>query len=136
MASWFIVLIPDVIIHGATWGVFPFMLPVHRADETSRLMKIRQNLWPMKWQKKQRRSTTMDNTSKWPLKKFHRISNRTFVVIDESLVKRLSINEDSAWVEQQATEVGILLKVHHFDAEKNNARINSNNKDRGFNLDQ
>jgi hypothetical protein len=57
-------------------------------------------------------------------------------VIDESLVKRLSINENSAWVEQQATKVGILLKVHHFDAQKDNPNINSNNKNGGFNLDQ
>jgi hypothetical protein len=27
----------------------------------------------------------------------------------------ISINENSTWVEQQATDSGILLKVHHFD---------------------
>lgn len=61
----------------------------------------------------------MDNTSsKTPLKKLHRISNRTLVVIDESLVKHLSINENNTWVEQRATDNGILLKVYHFDNEK------------------
>jgi hypothetical protein len=56
--------------------------------------------------------------SKGPLKKLHRISNRTLVVIDESLVKHLSIDENSTWIEQQATDNGIPLKVHHFDTEK------------------
>jgi hypothetical protein len=89
----------------------------------------------MKYQKEQ--NITMDNVSfKRPWKKLHRISNRTLVVIDESLVKHLSINENSAWVEQQATKDGILLKVHHFDAEKDNKNINSSNEHGGFSLDQ
>jgi hypothetical protein len=47
---------------------------------------------------------------KGPLKKIHRISNRSLVVIDESLVDLLDINENSTWVEQQVIENGILLK--------------------------
>lgn len=89
---------------------------------------------------------TMDNTSsknihfsirgKGPLKKVHRISNKTLIVIDEALVKLLSINENSTWVEQQATENGILLKVHHFDTEKNNQSINNIDKNGDLSLGQ
>jgi hypothetical protein len=50
-----------------------------------------------------------------PLKKTYRVSNRTIIVIDETLVKLLSMDENSTWIEQQAIENGILLKVHHFD---------------------
>jgi hypothetical protein len=70
---------------------------------------------------------TMNNTScknirisfngKWPLKKVNRIANRTFIVIDETLVKALSINENSTWLEQQAVENGILMKIHHPDTQ-------------------
>jgi hypothetical protein len=42
-----------------------------------------------------------------PKKKAHCIANKTFVVIDESLVKRLSIN-DETWFEQEVTEEGLL----------------------------
>jgi hypothetical protein len=45
-----------------------------------------------------------------PKKKAHCIAYKTIVVIDESLVKALSINEDT-WFEQVATEDGILLKL-------------------------
>jgi hypothetical protein len=43
-------------------------------------------------------------------KKAHCIADKTFVVIDESLVRRLSI-DDETWFEQEATEVGILLRI-------------------------
>jgi hypothetical protein len=43
-------------------------------------------------------------------KKAYRIADKTIVVIDESLVDRLSIN-DETWFEQDLTEDGILLKV-------------------------
>jgi hypothetical protein len=43
-------------------------------------------------------------------KKAHRIADKTFVVIGESLVKRLSI-DDETWFEQELTQDGILLKV-------------------------
>jgi hypothetical protein len=51
-------------------------------------------------------------TYKNPLKKAHCISNRVFVVIDETLVKRLQIDESNTWFEQEPTENGILLKIH------------------------
>jgi hypothetical protein len=45
-----------------------------------------------------------------PRKKVHRIADITFVVIDESLVKLLSI-DDETWFEQEAIEEGILLRI-------------------------
>ena len=45
-----------------------------------------------------------------PRKKAYCISDKTFVIIDESLVKRLSINDDT-WFEQEVTEEGILLRI-------------------------
>jgi len=45
-----------------------------------------------------------------PKKKAHRIADTTFIVIDESLVKRLSIN-DETWFEQELAEEGILLRI-------------------------
>lgn len=47
-----------------------------------------------------------------PKKKAYRIADRTFVVIDESLVKYLSIDDDT-WFEQELTEEGILLRIYH-----------------------
>ena len=47
-----------------------------------------------------------------PKKKAYRIADKTFVVIDESLVNRLSINDDT-WFEQEVTEEGILLRMPH-----------------------
>ena len=45
-----------------------------------------------------------------PKKKAHCIADKTLVVIDESLVKSLSIN-DETWFEQEVTEEGILLRI-------------------------
>ena len=45
-----------------------------------------------------------------PKKKAHCIADKTFVVIDESLVKRLSI-DDETWFEQEPTEEGIVLRI-------------------------
>ena len=47
-----------------------------------------------------------------PRKKAYRIADKTFVVIDESLVKRLTIN-DETWFEQEVTEEGILLRIYN-----------------------
>jgi hypothetical protein len=47
---------------------------------------------------------------KKPLKKLHCISNRYVVVIDESIVQKLEISEDT-WFEEEHTEDGILLKI-------------------------
>ncbi len=56
-----------------------------------------------------------------PLKRPHCISNTTFVVIDETLVKRLRIKEDNTWLEQVQTENGdgILMKIRRFSSVNN-----------------
>jgi hypothetical protein len=59
-----------------------------------------------------------DASSKRPLKKLHRISNRTLVVIDESLVEQFLIDKNDIWVEQLATDNGILLKFNNPNTEK------------------
>jgi len=51
-----------------------------------------------------------------PKKKAHRIADTTFVVIDEFLVKHLSINDDT-WFEQESTEEGILLRISNKNKE-------------------
>ena len=46
------------------------------------------------------------------IKRAHRISDRTFVVIDDTLLKQLSLDEvDNAWFEQELANNGILLKI-------------------------
>lgn len=45
-------------------------------------------------------------------KKVHCIADKTFIVIDEALVQRLSI-DDETWFEQEVTEEGILLRICH-----------------------
>jgi hypothetical protein len=46
------------------------------------------------------------------IKRAHRISDKTFVVIDETLVRRLALDKvDDAWFEQELTGDGILLKI-------------------------
>jgi hypothetical protein len=65
------------------------------------------------------RATDVDfTTNKNPLKKAHCISNRVFVVIDETLVKRLQIDESNTWFEQEPTENGILLKIHKTNSQQ------------------
>jgi hypothetical protein len=56
-----------------------------------------------------------------PLKRPHCISNTTFVVIDETLVKRLRIKEENTWLEQVQTENddGILMKIRRFSSVNN-----------------
>jgi hypothetical protein len=44
-----------------------------------------------------------------PLKRAHRISDRTLVVIDEEIVKRLGITEET-WFLQEEVEGGIMLR--------------------------
>lgn len=47
------------------------------------------------------------------IKRAHRISDRTFVVIDDALLKQLSLDGvDDAWFEQELTNNGILLKIY------------------------
>ncbi len=41
----------------------------------------------------------------------HRISDKTLVVIDETLVRELAIDENETWFQQIRTKDGILLKI-------------------------
>jgi hypothetical protein len=50
-------------------------------------------------------------TNKNPLKKAHCISDKIFVVIDDSLVKQLEIDKDDIWFEQEIIHDGILLRI-------------------------
>jgi hypothetical protein len=43
-------------------------------------------------------------------KRTYRISNKTIIVIDESLVRRFSIDDDS-WLIEEEREDGILLRI-------------------------
>ena len=43
-------------------------------------------------------------------KKAHRIADKTFVVVDDSIVKCLSI-DDETWFEQEVIAEGILLRI-------------------------
>ncbi len=50
------------------------------------------------------------STTAIPKKKAHSIADKIIVVIDHSLVNRLSINDDT-WFEEEVTEEGILLRI-------------------------
>jgi hypothetical protein len=52
------------------------------------------------------------STANNPKKKADCIADKTIVVIDESLVDRLSINDDT-WFEQELTQDSVLLKICH-----------------------
>lgn len=45
------------------------------------------------------------------LKRVYRVGNRTLILIDESLVNLLSIEEDT-WFEQQVIDNGIIMRIH------------------------
>ncbi len=47
-----------------------------------------------------------------PKKKAHCFADKTFIVIDEAIVQRLSI-DDETWFEQEVIEEGILLRIYH-----------------------
>ena len=47
-----------------------------------------------------------------PVKKVHSVSNKLFVVIDETIAKSLDISENDTWFEQIQIEDGILLRKH------------------------
>ena len=51
--------------------------------------------------------------TKNPIKKDHCISNKTFVVIDDELVKCLEIDEENTWFEQEQIQNGVLFKIHN-----------------------
>jgi hypothetical protein len=52
------------------------------------------------------------STTNSPKKKAHCIADKIIVVIDQYLVNRLSINDDT-WFEEEVTEEGILLRICH-----------------------
>ena len=52
--------------------------------------------------------------AKHPLKKAYSIYNKTFVFIDDSLVKELVIDENNTWFEQEKIENGIMLRICRF----------------------
>jgi hypothetical protein len=56
--------------------------------------------------------TNKDCASSNPRKKAHRIYDKMLVVIDESLVKRFSIDDCNTWFIQEPTEAGILLRIY------------------------
>jgi hypothetical protein len=56
--------------------------------------------------------------SKNPLKKAHRISNKTFVVIDDTLVESLKINQEDTWFEQEQKDNDILLRIRRYASVK------------------
>jgi hypothetical protein len=51
------------------------------------------------------------------VKKAHRISNRTFVVIDEDIVNHLNLDDDNAWFEQVITQNGIEFRIFRFNSD-------------------
>jgi hypothetical protein len=68
--------------------------------------------------------TTIDNRTVWDkgftegkaqnliiIKKLHRISDKTLVIIDEDIINRIGIDKENTWVEEVVTEDGILLKI-------------------------
>jgi hypothetical protein len=65
-------------------------------------------------------------SSKGYLKRAYRIGTRTLIVIDDSLVNLLSIEEDS-WLEQKAIENGILMKIHYFNENGRQDTVKSDN---------
>jgi DNA-directed RNA polymerase subunit H (RpoH/RPB5) len=52
-----------------------------------------------------------DSCSINPIKQAHRISDKTLVIIDETLVRQLAIDENDTWFQQIRTKDGILLKI-------------------------
>ena len=50
-----------------------------------------------------------------PIKKIHRVCDKSLMVIDEALAVKLGINNDNSWVEQrQHSENEILLVIKKF----------------------
>ena len=57
-------------------------------------------------------------------KKIHRISDKSFIVIDDDLVKQLLIDEDT-WCEQEPVSEGILLRLFRYDEDKQQLKHSS-----------
>ena len=74
-------------------------------------------------------STTIANSAsakaKNPLKKAHCISNRTFVIIDDNLVKNMKIDEENTWFEQEQTENGILLRIRRLHSTEKKEKVSA-----------
>ena len=60
--------------------------------------------------------TDADTKARNPLKKAYCISNKTFVVIDDSIVKHFNIDEENTWFEQEQIENGIVLRIHRISS--------------------
>ena len=70
------------------------------------------------------KDVTVADTIKRRLKKAHRISNKTLVVIEETLVQQLSIEEENTWFEQLPTDEGILLKIQRRNGSRSKDKQN------------
>jgi hypothetical protein len=55
---------------------------------------------------------SVERDFKNPVKKVHSVSNKLFVVIDETIAKSLALSENDTWFEQIQIEDGILLRKH------------------------
>jgi len=56
--------------------------------------------------------------TKNPLKRAYSISSRTFVVIDDTLVKELQIEVNNTWFEQEKIQGGIALRIQRIPSSK------------------
>lgn len=52
-----------------------------------------------------------NTTVKIPLKKCWKIDEIFFVALDKSIVKKLKINENDTFLQQELTEDGILMRI-------------------------
>jgi hypothetical protein len=65
-------------------------------------------------------SVTTNLKSKNPRKKLHRIYEKTFVVIDDSLVRHFGIEDEDVWVEQKPVEGGIFMRICRQNIQRQN----------------
>jgi hypothetical protein len=56
------------------------------------------------------------NNEKNPVKKVHSVSNKLFIVIDETIAKHLQLNDNDSWFEQILTKDGILLRRYPYSS--------------------
>ena len=45
------------------------------------------------------------------------VGNKHLVIIDESIIQKLGINDNITFVEQELTDNGILMRIQHFEAD-------------------
>jgi len=60
---------------------------------------------------------SISTDSSFPLKKCWGVGKTIVVAIDKEIVRRLGINEDSTYVQQEVTADGILLRVIQYAKE-------------------